>query len=141
MKPKILFVSVIAIAFLLFGIGCEDDLSSENLLIGSWTHSIEEQIESEILIYRPTNFKQYPISRYRNTFSLSSDNTCDYLVLAANDGHFFEKGTWNYNEDTKVLTISYTRTDLAPHIPQENVILKFQVVELEKNMLKLRAVP
>lgn len=132
---------VILLVFVSFlNIECRDDLSSENLLIGSWTHSPEEQTESGILIYRPTHFKQYPPSWYRNTFFLNGDNTCDYLALAANDGHFFEKGTWDYNEDSKILTISYIRTDPTPHIPKENVVLKFEVMSLEKNMLKLKSI-
>lgn len=141
MKPKILLlVSLIISIFLLVGIGCEKDSSYENLLIGSWTHSIEEQTEPEILIYRPTDLKQYPPSWYRNVFSLNDDNTCDYLVLAADDGHFFEKGTWNYNKDTKILTISYTQRQMPPHLPQKDVVLKFEVIELKKNMLKLKSV-
>ncbi len=140
MKPKILFASVAVFVFLFVEIGCKKDLSTENLLIGSWTHSQEEQIESNILIYRPTDSKQFPPSWYKNTFSLNPDSTCDYLVLAANDGHYFEKGTWNYNEDTKILTISYTQREVAPHLPQIDVVLKFEVIELKKNMLKLKSV-
>ena len=140
MKPKILLASLIVSVFMFLGIRCEKDLSTENLLIGSWTHSQEEQIESNILIYRPTDSKQFPPSWYRNTFSLNPDSTCDYLVLAANDGHYFEKGTWNYNEDTKILTISYTQREVAPHLPQIDVVLKFEVIELKKNMLKLKSV-
>lgn len=142
MKPKsLLFLSIIIFAFLGGVIGCEGDLSSEDLLIGSWTNSYEEQeAESGILIYRPTNFKEYSPSWYRNTFSLNSDGTCEYLVLAANDGHFFEKGIWNYDENTNILTITYTRREMAPHLPSEDIAHKYEVIELGKNILKLKSI-
>ena len=36
--------------------------------------------------------------------------------------------------------ISYTQREMAPHLPQIDVVLKFEVIELKKNMLKLKSV-
>lgn len=141
MKSKSFFLSITIFVFLLGIIGCNNDKLSKDLLIGSWTNSFEEQEpESGILIYRPTEFKEYSPSWYRNTFSLNSDSTCDYLVLAANDGHFFEKGTWNYDEKTNILTITYTQREMAPHIPKEEVVHKYEIMELGENILKLKVI-
>jgi len=116
---------------LIMGSGCveNDGVLQMPLLQNSWTHSFEENPSGDIALYRPSDYMEFPISRYRQVFVFAENNICDYRQLAANDGHYFERGTWSYNQKTNILKIFN---------PNAVMIYEFEVVELTNNSLKLR---
>lgn len=102
---KILFIFS-----LIFIFGCNSDeiLNSEIIDIAElkkqWAHSREEEKDS-IQIYRPIDYKEFSPTRYRQMYSFAESGKCEYLVLSPNDAHYFESGTWTYNEDKQLLVI------------------------------------
>lgn len=83
-----------------------DKTSESPLLANCWTHSYEEEAQDGLKVFRPCDYKTFPPSRYRNTFTLNADKTCNASVLAANDGHYSEKGSWTFDADNKILKIN-----------------------------------
>ena len=96
----------------------------------SWTNSFEEEtINHEIEIFRPSNYKEFPKSRYREGLIFAQDSNCSYLVLAPNDGHYFQNGKWSFvNREKNIVQILDT---------SGAAYKKFQIVELKQDLLKL----
>lgn len=72
---------------------------TEEALIGCWTHSHEEDDNSTKKIFRPCDYKTFPISRFRHHIELKSDGQCEYLYLEPTDRHSMRKGTWKLSQD------------------------------------------
>lgn len=75
------------------------------LLSKCWTHSYEDNNPNEREVYLPCDAKDFPPSRYRAQFTLAIDGTCSFSILAANDAHTNDSGTWSYDTATKVLVL------------------------------------
>ena len=108
-----------------------NEITPEVFLQKSWSRSYEEEISKEIQIYRPSNYKEFPPSRYRQVFEFEANNVCKYLVLAENDGHYMENGKWEYDESTKIIKIFSSTSE---------ILYEFKVVELTNNLLKLESI-
>ena len=99
-------------------------------LLGCWTESREENTQgSNLFIYRPCDYKEFPPSWFRFRMNLRSDSICSWLVLAANDGHYMVDGTWIFNEDTNKLKL-YNK--------EGKEVLSFIIEAVEKNILKVK---
>jgi hypothetical protein len=69
---------------------------SPALLLKSWTHSYEENTSESIDIYRPSDYKDFAVSRFRQVYDFREDNICYYLVLSPIDAHYMAEGKWSY---------------------------------------------
>lgn len=96
-------------------------------LAKEWVHSREEQVDS-VQIYRPAGFKQFPSSRYRQKYIFKDDGLCSYYVLHPTDAHYYEDGTWTYDENDQRLVIYDT---------SKTVESKFRILILNRFMLKV----
>jgi len=84
-------------------------LTSDNL-IGSWTDSREEgSLNPNGLVFRPTDYKTFPPSRFRFKMELAKDGTCKYLNLSPTDRHAMVDGIWNYEAESKTLVLMTTK--------------------------------
>ncbi len=92
-----------------------------------WTQSYEEEIGS-VLIFRPGNYKEFPPSRFRQVYIFMEDDLCKYYVLAPTDAHYFEDGTWNYDNEKQLLTI---------YNPSGQMEIKYKVLKLTDTLLEL----
>ena len=100
-----------------------------NYFYKSWTNSYEEQIINDPTnIFRPSDYKEFPAARYRETLIFNQDNTCSYLVLAPNDRHYFQDGKWNLDDQGKNIITIFDSTN--------TVYKKFQITELKQDILK-----
>ena len=104
----------------------ENDINIK-FIIKEWKHSYEEEKDS-VLIFRPSNYQEFPPSRFRGVYEFRFDYTLKYLFLAPNDGHYFKEGYWNYNSENKVLQILNSENE---------IIQEYQIIILEENILKL----
>ena len=93
----------------------------------SWTNSFEEEtINHEIEIFRPSNYKEFPKSRYREGLIFAQDSNCSYLVLAPNDGHYFQNGKWSFvNREKKYCTNSRYIWCGVQKIPNRRIETRF----------------
>ena len=112
---------------------CEQEKLSDldldlDLIEKSWTHSQEEENENGYSIYRPSDCKEFPPSRFRQHFDFKDNHVCSYLVLSPNDAHYVQEGVWKYDESTNTIKI----------MSETEVVFEFQILELDKNILKLR---
>ncbi len=130
---KFIFLNFVFLLIMLVA-GCEkndDELTQTSVLEKSWTRSYEEETLEEIEIYRPSDSKDFPLSRYRQIFNFKDNNVCEYLILAANDAHYLESGFWDYNEKTNIVTIFNLDFE---------ILYVFEVVELTDILLRLKAI-
>ena len=75
-------------------------------LVGCWTDSREENAPgSKSRIYRPCDYKVFPLTWFRFEMDLKADLSCKWLFLAPDDGHFMKDGTWKYDPVDKSLRI------------------------------------
>ena len=98
------------------------------LLTKHWVHSREEEPEAAgYALYRPADFKDFPISWFRMQYVFHPGGDCDWLYLAPNDAHYFREGTWRRDPiDRAVLHVDTgDRTDT------------FRILELTPDLLRL----
>jgi hypothetical protein len=120
----------IIIAFTLISVQVIGQKINKSDLFGCWTDSREENIQgSNVFIYRPCDYKGIPPSRYRFEMILRNDSICSWLVLASNDGHYMQDGTWTFKEETNELKL-YNK--------EGKEVRKFIVEEVEDKILKMK---
>ena len=124
MKP-IRLIFLMALSVLLFT-RCEK-AETPALLKQHWVDSFEEA-SGGYTIFRPSDYKDFPVSRFRLTFELHDDHACSYLVLAPNDAHYLNEGVWEYNAKTNTVKIWHGKT----------IIYNFKVITLEDDLLKVK---
>jgi hypothetical protein len=99
-------------------------------LTRNWTNSYEEEdLNNSTKIFRPSNYKEYPSSRYREQLTFTNDSNCSYLVLDPADAHYFKSGKWSLIDREKNII------KIADSSGVEYKTL--QIVELKKDLLKL----
>ena len=100
-------------------------------LYTTWVHSYEEDSNNEIDTYRPDDYLEFPASRFRMKYVFSPNSTCQWLVLADDDGHYLESGTWEAMGSSELTILIYD----SNRILQENI--SFKISNLEKNLLEI----
>ena len=112
---------------------CRNDQSSKkiSLLEKSWTHSFEDSKAGEFEIYRPSDYKEFPVSRYRQVFNFKANNQCEYLVLEANDAHCMKNGKWELDNKTNNIII---------YDDNSEALYEYEIIELKDDLLKLKAI-
>ncbi|WP_439488658.1 hypothetical protein [Algoriphagus sp.] len=118
------------LSMLILGCEKEDEKIQTSILKMKWIEAFEEKTSEEIEIYRPGDYDDFPASRYRQVFIFDDKGEIEYRVLAANDAHYMAKGSWEYNEKTKILKIYNTDSEK---------IYEFEIIELTNQMLKIKA--
>jgi len=99
-------------------------------LLGCWTDSREENIQgANVSIYRPCDYKDFPMSRYRFRMILQSDSVCSWLVLSPDDGHFMQDGSWTFNEQNN---------ELALYDMKGKKVFRFIITAVDDNILKIK---
>jgi len=130
-RKFVLLIVVLSSAMMMISCAINEETIEKSLLEKSWTQSYEESTAEEFEVYRPSDYMEFPSSRYRQVFDFKANNECDYLVLAPNDGHYMKNGAWKYEEKTTTLKIFN---------PDFEVLYEFEVVELNNDLLKLKTI-
>jgi hypothetical protein len=100
-----------------------------NYFYNSWKHSFEEQTTNDnIKIFRPSDYKDFQASWYRETLVFHPDNRCNYLFLAPNDAHYFLNGKWYSDDQEKNIVTIYDSTNTR--------YKKFHIIELKRDVLR-----
>ncbi len=126
---KTLRLSLVILSFLLISCEKENEVKSSqtSLLKQTWLHSYEESYD----IYRPSDYKDFPASWYRQSFIFEDNNICLYSVSAPNDAHYGEKGKWKLDTDSNILEIRNQKSE---------VLYRFKIIELKKDLLKMKLI-
>lgn len=133
--PSLLLRSLLILAITVMMNSCTEDNQLEIVavfntsLLNCWTHSYEEENNTEEKIYRLCDFREFGPSRYRSTYIFKEDNSCQYLVLAPNDAHYFQTGRWEWIEATQIIVIKGINNE---------IIQEVEVIEMEEDRLKVR---
>ncbi|MFA6401663.1 MAG: hypothetical protein WCX31_08565 [Salinivirgaceae bacterium] len=124
------FLIILIIPFLSINLFSQELKINKSDLFGCWTDSREENdLQTTICVYRPCNFKEFPLSRFRFKMDLRNDFTCSWNYLAPNDAHSMQEGTWTYNEE---------KTELIITNSEGEQVEKFVVEQVEKDLLKIK---
>ena len=101
-------------------------------LLQSWRHSWEEEQEGDtIRIYRPSDYKDFPVGWFRMKYVFYENGECEWLYLAPTDGHSLKPGKWEISrKDNEVILIYDTADKLKAS-------LSFRIIELEKDILRI----
>ena len=92
-----------------------------------WVHSREEQQENDKdQIYRPKDFKQFPLSRFRMRYIVYKNGDCDWYSGAPNDAHYFKHGKWGVDPNDKSIL----------QIIKDGTTESNRVTELTKDILR-----
>ncbi|WP_394749224.1 hypothetical protein [Spongiimicrobium salis] len=128
--------TISSILFLLFihtAIGQNSSLKQSDL-IGCWKHYPEEsELFDDMTVYRPCNNESFPnkwAMRARNQMNFNADGKCNYLRIGPTDINSMKPGKWILDSSTKEVAIF----DL-----EMNLIRKFEIVRLEKELLGVRS--
>lgn len=79
-------------------------------------------------LYYPCGDARLSSSRFSPTYKFHSKDTCEYLVLSPNDGHYFKDGVYEYTPEISTLTIKSKEGDL---------VVKFKILDLKSANLKV----
>jgi len=124
---QIILISIALISINSFG---QNNKIKTSDLFGCWTDSREENDRnSDVMIYRPEDFKEFPVSRFRFRMDLKEDNVCSWLYLSPNDGHHMKDGTWAFNKKTMTLDILDAKKEK---------VKSFEISEIGKDILKIK---
>ncbi|MHB9054767.1 MAG: hypothetical protein ACYC2P_01260 [Paludibacteraceae bacterium] len=127
-KVKTILLIVLILLLALFKIACKSDAEDENdLLRKNWIHSYEEDT-TDTMIFRPSNYRKFSSSRFRQIFEFKNDDSCQYLVPAADDDHYMESGKWQYDPSEKKLQIESL---------DNKKVFDYRVIQLKKNILAI----
>ena len=97
-----------------------------------WVHSQEEDPEDNyhIDIFRPSNYKEYPPSRFRMEYHFKEDSVLEWLYLSPIDAHHFKTGKW---------WIEYEENPLLK-AEMDSLISTFEILELNDSTLVLEKI-
>lgn len=108
---------------------CNDEpLIDTSKLLQSWTRSFEEETPDSPQIFRPSDYKTFPLARFRNVFHFKPNGKCDFWVLAPNDAHYFTTGTWSFLENKNLLVIEDKSLD---------IVYRYKVIRISENLLEM----
>ena len=115
---------IVSLPFLMLFIGCNKNLAQKNATSQSvdaqtnisdalpdsfyevtWLRAREEEAENGPQIFRPSDYKTFPPSRFRAKYVFHRDGTCEYLYLSPNDRHAMKSGEWTYEKGDKRLVV------------------------------------
>ena len=126
---RILLITIVVVSFVMAAsCGKVQKTYPAALLEKSWTQSYEEKISDNIEVYRPSDSQEFPVSRYRQVFKFDANRQCEYLILSNTDGHYLEKGNWDYDDKANSIKIFNLNSKM---------LYEFEIVELENDVLKL----
>ncbi|QNR25157.1 hypothetical protein [Croceimicrobium hydrocarbonivorans] len=123
MRP---ILSVLFLFFMTTAIA-QEKLSTE-ILLGCWTDSREEST-IDFNIFRPCDYKEFPISRYRFMMVLEENQECQWLYLSPNDAHSMVPGTWKFDESSRTLSIFSS---------DGKMIRNFELTALSESEMKIK---
>lgn len=127
-KVKTILLIVLIVLLSLFKIACKSDAEDEkDLLRKNWIHSYEEDT-TDTMIFRPSNYKKFTSSRFRQVFEFKNDDYCQYLVQAPNDDHYMESGKWQYDSSENKIQIESL---------DNKKVFDYRVIQLKKNILAI----
>ena len=93
-----------------------------------WTHSREEQQQTDKdEIYRPKDFKQFPVSHFRMQYVFYKNGDCQWYYLAPDDAHHFKRGKWRVDPNNKSIL----------HVIKGDTTESYRVIELTKDILRI----
>jgi hypothetical protein len=124
------FLIILIIPFLSFNVFGQNIKINSSDLLGCWTDSREENDpQSMIYVYRPCDFKEFPLSRFRFKMDLRNDFTCSINCLSANDAHSMQEGIWTYNEENRELKLKNG---------EGKEVETFIIEQVSKDLLKIK---
>jgi len=98
---KLLIAALTSIVFtaVAAGVSAEDKpaILDSKLLIGSWTHSREEDNELGGRVFRRSNLKKFPPSRFRMQYTFGLNGAGQYMYLHPADAHTMMPMRWEIN--------------------------------------------
>jgi len=129
-RKFIILTSLFVAGIILTSCNEDNNFIQSSLLYKSWTYSYEENVEDQFVVYRPTNYKKFPPSRFRQVFNLKENNLCEYLVLLPNDSQYLNNGNWEFDNKTNIIKIYNENSEIW---------CIYEVIELKDNLLKVKA--
>jgi hypothetical protein len=76
-----------------------EEAINTDLLAKGWTHSREEDKDFEGKVYRPSDSKKFPPSRFRERYVFNKDGSGKFLYLDPADRHRMVACQWKIDED------------------------------------------
>jgi hypothetical protein len=113
--------------------GCLKENDDANIntqnLINSWVNSMEEETGNDVLIYRPSYYKEFYGAWFRQRFTLKENNKCVYSVGLAACGQMEVEGFWELKNEQNILIVYNKNMEIR---------FKFEIISLEPDMLRLK---
>ena len=95
----------------------------------------EEKRTDGECIYRPKDFKEFPLSWFRMQYIFHENGDCDWYASDAGDAHHFKPGKWSVDpNDRSILQITLWVDIFQPENSGREL---FRVTELTKDMLRI----
>lgn len=103
---------LLSICLLIVAVTACDEVNSQPELVPSdllknWVHSFEEQVDrnADIMIFRPSDSRQFAPSWFRQAYEFMEDGKCRYLVLHPLDAHYMASGTYSFDRENDIILI------------------------------------
>jgi hypothetical protein len=97
-------------------------------LYRNWINSREEE-NSVIKIYRPEDYKKFPLSRFRGRINFYENGECKYLVIGQGDRHKYMQARWRILKENPDIIYLYDDEGKKDK--------SFRIEELKEKLLKI----
>lgn len=128
-----IFISILTLSACSIFLDGDDSSSDINLevLTQHWVHSYEEESQgSDVNIYRPNDYKEFPASWFRMQYIFEEDGSCEWFYLAPDDGHHFRPGKWQLDaEDNEAIIIE-----------RDEDVLRYRIIDLNEEVLHMKLI-
>lgn len=116
----------LALLAFLFLVGCESTDYAD--LHKCWT---QNEVGGDKEVYLVCDDPSLGPSWFRQSYSFTKDGRCDYLVLAPNDAHYVEEGSYKLKNDNSLLEIKDKNGELLVSfvirsLSEDRLVLKRQ---------------
>jgi hypothetical protein len=108
------------------------DAINVDLLARAWTHSREEDTDFEGKVFRPTDSRKFPPSRFRKRYVFNKDGSGEFLYLHPTDRHSMVACQWKITEDDP------RRIIITGMIGGKEYKENIEVLELAKDILRVK---
>ena len=108
------------------------DAINVDMLARAWTHSYEEDKDFDGRVFRPTESKKFPPSRFRIRYVFNKDGSGKFLYLHPADAHRMVACQWKVTEDDP------RRITITAMVGGKKHTESIKVLELTQKILRVK---
>lgn len=84
-----------------------DFIIGEIPIINLFKEWVDSRERKDVLVWRPIDYKEFPLTRFREKIVFHENGVYEILRLAPDDRHYFEKFRWRLSKDNSKIIVYF----------------------------------